>query len=153
MLGWAFVAVQAVLLVALVALPSRDDWPVPSWLRAVGTGMVVAGIVLVGVASLRLGSSLTPTPVPNQRGSLATTGLYRFVRHPIYSGVLTITVGLVVGSGSVATLVVGLITVAFFNVKAAWEEDRLAARYPGYAAYAGTTPRFVPKPRRRTAGT
>ena len=81
-------------------------------------------------------------------GSDVNTGAYRFVRHPIYTGVLTIVVGLVVPSGSAVTLAIGLATIAFFNVKARWEEDRLAETYPDYRDYARTTPRFVPRPSR-----
>jgi protein-S-isoprenylcysteine O-methyltransferase Ste14 len=36
------------------------------------------------------------------------------------------------------------VTLGFFNVKARWEEARLAESYPGYRAYAARTPRFVP---------
>ena len=62
--GWAFVTAQVALIVALVMLPGRDDWPTPTWLRAVGNGLLIAGFGVIGIASLRLGSSLTPTPVP-----------------------------------------------------------------------------------------
>lgn len=62
--GWVFVGVQIVLLGALIFLPGGDDWPTPVWLHRVGTAINVAGIALVVVAALGLGSSLTPTPVP-----------------------------------------------------------------------------------------
>lgn len=146
--GWAFVAVQAVLLITLVALPGADHWPVPGWLRAIGLVLLVGGVALVAVAALRLGPALTPSPVPNEQGSLATTGLYGHVRHPIYSGVLLAVAGVTIGSGNLATLVVALATVVFFNTKAAWEERRLAEHYPDYATYAERTPRFVPRPGR-----
>ncbi len=142
--GWAFVAGQVVLLVALVLLPARDDWPTPSWVWTLGQVLVVAGFVAMIVASLRLGSGLTPTPVPNDRGRLQTGGLYRYVRHPIYTGVLLIVVGLTVRSGSFVTLAVAVVTVVFFDRKARWEEGQLRGRYPGYDEYAARTPRFVP---------
>lgn len=147
--GWLIVAVQAFLLIALVALPGGSAWPTPGPLRVLANVAVGIGLVVVVVAGLGLGPSLTPTPVPRRTGRLVTNGFYRWVRHPIYSAVLLIVVGLVLGSGSVARLTVGAITVAFFNAKAAWEERRLAARYPGYGAYAAVTPRFVPRLRSR----
>ncbi len=142
--GWLFVAGQVVLLVALVLLPGRDDWPTPSWVWTLGQAAVIAGLVVLVVASLRLGTGLTPTPVPNARGHLVTGGLYRFVRHPIYTGVLLIVIGLTLRSGSYVTLAVAVVTVVFFDRKAAWEEARLQERYDGYAEYAARTPRFVP---------
>jgi protein-S-isoprenylcysteine O-methyltransferase Ste14 len=105
---------------------------------------VFVGLVVIVVASLGLGTGLTPTPVPSLRGHLETGGLYRFVRHPIYTGVLAIVAGLTVRSGSYVTLAVAVATVFFFNRKAAWEEARLRERYDGYAEYAARTPRFVP---------
>lgn len=146
--GWAFVAVQGILLVLLVVLPSADHWPTPTPVRRLGDVLFVGGLLLVAAASLRLGRSLTPTPVPNQSGGLTTTGLYRFARHPIYTGVLALVIGLTVRSGNVLCLVVGLVLIAFFNVKARWEEDRLALAYDDYKAYADRTPRFIPRPRR-----
>ena len=142
--GWAFVAGQVVLLVALVLLPGRDDWPTPPWVRTAGQVLVIAGFVLMIMASLRLGRGLTATPVPNARGRLITGGLYRYVRHPIYTGVLLIVAGLTLRSGSVVTLAVAVVTVVFFDRKARWEEAQLRERYPDYAEYASHTPRFVP---------
>ncbi len=146
--GWLYVVAQAILLVLLVALHSADHWPVPRWLGVTALVLIAAGLVLVVAAGLRLGPSLTPTPVPKEDGALITEGLYRFSRHPIYSGVLLAVAGVVIGSGNFVTLVVGLVTAAFFTIKARWEEQRLAERYPDYPAYAATTGRFGPRLRR-----
>ncbi len=143
-LGWTFVAIQVVLLVTLVVLPGRDDWPTPRWVWMTGQVLVIGGLGLVVAASLGLGTSLTATPVPRERGELVTGGLYRFVRHPIYTGVLTLVVGLTLRSGSVITLAVAVVTAVFFDRKARWEEAQLRQQYAGYDAYASHTPRFVP---------
>lgn len=149
--GWAFVAVQIVVLGALVVLPGRDDWPTPIWVEVIGLLAVVVGLLIVVVGGRGLGSALTPTPVPRADiGGPATSGAFAHVRHPIYSGVLLIVVGVVIRSGSLVTLVVGLATIGFFHVKARWEERRLTDAYPGYAEYAERTPRFVPSIRRRS---
>lgn len=144
--GWLFVALQAVLLITLIALPGADHWTVPGALRVVGLLLVVGGVAVVVVSALRLGPALTPTPVPTEAGTLATTGFYRFVRHPIYAGVLAAVAGVALRSGNLVTLAVAAATVLFFHVKAGWEEQRLVERYPDYPAYAARTPRFVPRP-------
>ena len=87
-IGWIWVGAQAVLLLALVALPTRDDWPFPFLLTVLAGLLFFGGLILAAVAALGLGSSLTPTPVPNQAGELQTKGLYRFMRHPIYTCLL-----------------------------------------------------------------
>ena len=143
--GRLFVVAQAVLLVSLVVLPGRADWPTPPWLKALGLVLSLLGLVVVGLASRGLGAALTPTPVPTQRGQLTTTGLYAFVRHPIYTGVLSVVVGITLRSGSVFTLATALFVVWFFHKKAQWEEARLRAKHSGYVGYAARTPRFLPR--------
>ncbi len=60
---------------------------------------------------------------------------------------LLFVVGVVAASGSIAKIVLGMVTIVFFNAKARWEERRLSSAYPGYSDYAARTPRFVPRPR------
>ncbi len=136
--------VQAVLLVTLLWLPQGNDWPTSSAVRVAGSILVLVGLGLVIVASMRLGRALTPNPAPNGRGALQVHGLYRFARHPIYSGVLLIVVGLVIPSANLWSLAVGIVTGVFFDYKARWEERRLALRFPDYEAYARRTGRFFP---------
>ena len=113
--------------------------------------LFVAGLAVVGIAAFGLGRALTPTPVPTKAGMLTTTGMYRWVRHPIYTGVLLVVAGLTLRSGNVLTLVIAAATVAFFDRNAAWEERQLRRRYRDYDGYAAITPRFIPgtRPRRR----
>ncbi|MDH3294689.1 MAG: DUF1295 domain-containing protein, partial [Acidimicrobiia bacterium] len=96
--GWLFVLAQAMLLIALIAVPRADDWPVPTWLNLTGVLLAGFGLLVMVAAALRLGPNLTPTPMPKAHGQLTTTGLYRYSRHPIYTGVLVLVVGIVVRS-------------------------------------------------------
>jgi protein-S-isoprenylcysteine O-methyltransferase Ste14 len=50
-------------------------------IRAVGTGLVAVGLVLMFIARLQLGDSFSITP---QARKLVTRGLYSVVRHPVY---------------------------------------------------------------------
>jgi len=149
-IGWLLVAAQTGLVVTLVLLPSGDAWPTPGWLEV--TGLVIAGLgaVWAVVAALRLGEGLTPTPVPRPGGRLRTDGPYAHVRHPIYTGVLLIVVGITVRSGSAPVLGLAVSILVFFHAKARFEEGLLAERFPEYRVYAERTPRFVPAPWRRS---
>ncbi|MEM9745635.1 MAG: isoprenylcysteine carboxylmethyltransferase family protein [Actinomycetota bacterium] len=144
-IGWAFVAVQIVLLVGLVVMPSADHYPTPGWLDVMVTIVFWLGVAVAILGGVALGRALTATPVPNHAATLRTRGPYRNVRHPIYTGVILIVIALAVGSGNVAGLALGAATIGFFHVKASWEEDRLAERFPEYERYAAMTPRFVPR--------
>ena len=83
--GWLWVAGQGVLLAALVFWPGGDAWGTPAAVLAVAGVLFFGGLGLVVISALGLGRALTPTPVPTQSGQLTTTGLYGFVRHPIYT--------------------------------------------------------------------
>jgi protein-S-isoprenylcysteine O-methyltransferase Ste14 len=145
LLGTAVVALQGAILLAFFLSPRRDDWPVPAGLKLTGSALTIAGAVVLLVAAANLGRSLTALPTPANRATLRTGGLYRFVRHPIYSGLLALVLGGVLTSGSAvrAALAAGLLLL--LRRKARWEEDMLRRRYPGYTDYARRTPRFVPR--------
>jgi protein-S-isoprenylcysteine O-methyltransferase Ste14 len=147
--AWALLGVQIGLLAAIFLLPQGHAWTASSGLRTSGRVLEIAGLVVIGIGLLNLGRSATPLPIPVQGGELRSTGLYRYVRHPIYTGVIALAVGSAIPTGSVAIAVATVALAAWLAIKARWEERRLGARYPGYAAYAARTPRFIPSPRRR----
>ena len=143
--GWALVGTQFGVLAALLVLPAGDLWS-----RSVITG-VIAG-VLIGLGAIialaagrGLGRALTPLPIPRADGQLVTTGVFRYVRHPIYSGLLLVGAGLTAwGASWVHFLAWGLLWLVL-NTKAHFEEKLLAERYPEYEQYCATAGRFVPR--------
>jgi protein-S-isoprenylcysteine O-methyltransferase Ste14 len=144
------VLAQFVLLGLIVGLPDRHDWTLP--VAATRTCVVAAGIglVLMVVAAAALGRGLTAAPLPNEHAELRTTGLYRHVRHPIYTGLLLSAIAYSVRSSSAWVAATCILLVVLINVKARWEERRLTQRFPDYAAYSEHTPRFIPSRMRRT---
>lgn len=147
--GWALVVAQVLLFVVLALLP----WRTPSWPGLVCCGvLVVAGLVLALSAARRLGGALTATPVPIEGAGLRTTGAYRFVRHPIYSALLLITLGLLVGFGTGWSWCWGLVIGLFFWIKSRWEDALLREEYgTQWDAWARTTGALIPRPHRRSA--
>ena len=142
--AWLLVAGQFVLLALIVLLGGGDDWSVPAWLDAAGSVAMAVGLVVMVVAAVGLGRGLTAAPLPNAHAQLRTGGLYRFVRHPIYSGLLLFVAAHTVVSGSAVQLALAVLLTTLIMVKTRWEERRLAERFPDYIAYASRTPRFVP---------
>ena len=138
------VAGQFALIAVIIVLPGRHDWPVPRALAVACAAGVVVGVAVMVLAATALGRGLTAAPLPNAHAQLRTGGLYRYVRHPIYSGLLLTMGSITLASGSLARLLALGLLVVLLAGKARWEEARLAERFEGYAAYAARTPRFAP---------
>lgn len=135
-------AVQAVLLVLLVLLPHR---PITGLALVAGLVLVAAGAAVLLVAFRVLGRALTPTPVPVAGAGLRTDGPYRWVRHPIYTGVLLAGAGFTVAVGSWWTVGAWLVLLVFFWGKWRWEDRLLRARYGAeWSSWAAGTGAILP---------
>ncbi len=143
LVAWAFIAVQGVLLLAVISLPGPDT-PASSALRGAGLVLEVVGMALILIGAAQLGISLNILPTPNKHGQLRTGGLYRLVRHPIYFGVMVFVTGSALRAPTVPRIIAVLGLGALFHFKAAWEEVQLSAKYPDYAEYAARTSAIIP---------
>ncbi|MGE0877725.1 MAG: isoprenylcysteine carboxylmethyltransferase family protein [Acidimicrobiia bacterium] len=146
--AYALVAGQFTLLAVLLLWHPSAQWTIPGSLRTVAAGAGIAGAVWLCGGLLSFGRSLSAVPLPVEHGTLKTGGLFRFSRHPIYTGLLAIAWSSSVRSGALAPLLVAALLTALLSVKARFEEAALATAYPGYGEYALRTPRFVPWPQR-----
>jgi protein-S-isoprenylcysteine O-methyltransferase Ste14 len=143
LLGWLAVAAQfAAIAAILVATGSSNGGP--SWMWWLGLVSLVSGALILLVAFLNLGRALTPNPVPNGAG-LRQDGMYRRIRHPIYTGVLLVMLGVVLRSPGWWAFLWWLVLLAILTGKALWEERMLRAAFPEYAGYQRRTGRFLPK--------
>ena len=147
--GKKLVFLQFALIIVLALFP--DNNTVDPRLSIVGTVMLAIGLAVLFAGFIGLGKSLTANPVPNQDGVLVTKGIYSIVRHPIYLGLLSITLGLVVSSGVWAQIIVWIALAILLVYKMRWEEVLLTAKYKGYAEYMTKVPAVIPglKPRNK----
>lgn len=145
--GKKLVFLQFALIIVVALFP--DNNKVDPRLSIVGTVMLAIGLAVLFAGFMGLGKSLTANPVPNQDGVLVTKGIYSIVRHPIYVGLLGITLGLVVSSGVWAQIIVWIALAILLVYKMRWEEVLLTAKYKGYAEYMTKVPAIIPglKPR------
>lgn len=131
-------------LLGLLLLPVGPALDLPWGVILLGRALTGSGVLLGLIAASGLGSSLTPTPVPRAGGTLKTGGLYRFVRHPIYSSLIIAAFGVVVSSGGLLQAVVFGALCVLLDAKAAFEERLLGRKFSDYAAYAEQRARFFP---------
>lgn len=140
-----WVAAQIVLLIAVVVVGGGPTFATPWWSTALGIAMIVAGFALAIAAGRALGVAFTPSPAPNGLGELCTAGPFRRVRHPTYLAVLIAYLGVVIVAGTWGRVALWLVMLAFFNLKARYEERLLRGAFRGYDTYASTTGRLLPR--------
>ena len=125
---------------ARIQLDSLGAWA----LLVTGLALLAAGGALF-LAGLRdLGRNLTPVPLPRDDATLVETGIYRWLRHPIYAGMFVAAIGWAALTARPWALVAALVLLAWLDLKARREEAWLVERYPGYEAYRARTSRFLP---------
>ena len=145
-------AIKAVKIAILLGIAAQtmlpDVLPILSEstpLRITGALIYSLGWIVAVLGRVQLGDNWsnieTATVLTEQR--VVCRGLYRFIRHPIYSGDLLLLIGLELACNS--WLVLGAVALApIVMSQAVREESLLRERLPGYPDYCRTTKRFVP---------
>lgn len=135
----------AIALIALFALVGTGGLEVHGILVPVLGAVIVAGGLGFAVwARLHIGRDWGMPMTIKEEPELVTTGPYRLVRHPIYTGMLTAVFGTALAVNLIA-LAVGVALGVFFVYSATVEERNLAAIFPrAYPAYRARTKMLVP---------
>ncbi len=109
----------------------------PIWLAVAGGLIAVAGLV-VSQSAVWENAFAAPT-IHDQSASgqrVIDTGIYGFVRHPLYAGNLLLFSGMALWLGSVAALVGVAVMLAATVARIRIEEAHLRASFPDYVDYA-----------------
>jgi len=142
--------VKLLILAAIIAqtvLP-MDILPVsadPLALRLTGVAVFSLGLLTAVAARIQLGSNWSDIEEGKiaDRHAVVSSGIYRYIRHPIYTGDILLLLGLELCLNS--WLVLGLaLLVPVVAVQAIKEEKKLVDALPDYADYIRRTKRFIP---------
>ncbi|HOX55481.1 MAG TPA: isoprenylcysteine carboxylmethyltransferase family protein [Candidatus Paceibacterota bacterium] len=143
--GGLWVLGQSVLLCVVIAagILCRGQWQsLPLTLCGACLLLIGAGCGLAGTISL--GRGLTPYPKPTAGTRLVQTGIYAFIRHPLYTAVFCGAMGWALVWGSGPALLAALALAPLFDAKARREERWLRQQFPDYTSYERRVRRFVP---------
>ena len=145
--GW-WVLAQAPVMLGAFAVPLV--WGAASInsanaIQFAGAALVALGILLGVAGLLALGSALTPFPRPLASAHLRQSGIYGWVRHPIYSGLIVASFGWSACWLSLPGLLSGAVVLLFFDRKSAFEESLLRSRFPEYRDYALRVRKLLPR--------
>ena len=118
--------------------------------HATPTAMAAAVLCLIGLAfavwaRVTLGRNWSGVVALKEGHELIERGPYRFVRHPIYTGILTMFFATALAVGHLAGFAATLLMFASFWIKLRDEEKLMLQQFPEqYAAYRQRTRRIVP---------
>jgi protein-S-isoprenylcysteine O-methyltransferase Ste14 len=142
--GWdKFVESGALIMlfVWLVVIPldaGRFHWSpaFPLWLKLVGGGMLIPAIFLIERATMDNTFLSTAVRIQEERKQkVITTGVYGFVRHPLYLGCVLMMFGAPLMTGSLCALVIAAIGLIGLVGRIIGEEKVLANELEGYTEY------------------
>lgn len=103
----------------------------------VSNSMMIAGFLLMG-AGWRI--------IHGSKGGLVTSGVYGYVRHPQYSGLFLVTLGLLIQWPTIITVLMWPVLTAAYYRLARREEEELEKEFGGaYAEYKEKVSMFIPK--------
>ena len=122
------------------------DWSLGGshWLRIISLIISIIGLLLVIIAILQLNKNLSPFPTPKTHSVLLQNGLYKVVRHPIYSGLILMSFGYGVYQDSVYKILIATFLFILFHFKTQYEEQQLQNKFPEYQSYKSKTKKFFP---------
>lgn len=138
---YLLVGIFALAILWLVIQPldaERFHWspPFPVWLKILGGLALLPAWYLIERTTMENTYLSTRVRIQSERQQqVITTGVYGFVRHPLYLGCMLMMVGAPLLMGSVYGLAISLIGSMVLAGRIVGEEKMLAEELEGYAAY------------------
>jgi protein-S-isoprenylcysteine O-methyltransferase Ste14 len=139
---FAVIYAPLILFLPLVAgLDFRFNWSaMPLWLSAVGFVGYIPAVILPYWAMLVNNYLTTTFRIQEERGhQVVSGGPYRYVRHPMYVGLILGVASMPLLLGSWWALLPGILIIAAAFWRTSREDSVLQAELPGYAEYAQRT--------------
>lgn len=123
------------------------DYLLPSWISWLGCGVFTVSIGLRGAAQTALGSAWSPTLETASQQLLVTTGVYRWIRHPLYTSlILWAAAQPLLLQNWIAGFSGALAVAAIWFVRVPAEERMMCERFgDAYIQYTKRTGKVIPR--------
>jgi len=100
-----------------------------------GILIIIISSIIMLFAIKDLGRNLSPFPRPINNSNLVTTGIYRFIRHPMYYSLIFISVGFFITKLSFYYLFLSISLGIIIKFKITLEEQYLNNKFKNYSLY------------------
>lgn len=113
--------------------------------KGILTIIFIIGAVIGLWAFYNMGSkNYSPFPQPKKGAKLAQSGIYKYIRHPMYSGIMLVGISLFLSNPTFLSFTILSILCYVLDMKASLEEDFLTKLHQEYQEYSAKTKKFVP---------
>ena len=116
-------------------LPQKQIIEANPFSYLVGFLIIIVAFVILIFAIKDLGRNLSPFPRPKNNSNLVTTGIYRFMRHPMYYSLIFISIGVFIIKLSIYYLFLTTGLALIIKFKIALEEKYLINKFKNYLLY------------------
>ena len=142
---YMYVGIQIILFAVYITPVTILTFVSGTVLNIIGIILFALGVLMGLLSVIQLNKNLSPFPTPINGGELIETGLYKYMRHPIYTSILSglLGYGLYLGSGYKILITICLLVLFYYKSK--YEEKKLSSVFSDYAEYVKKTGRFLPK--------
>ena len=141
---WLALTASWIGLVAIVGTKPMGIYEPPAAITWLGLAVIAAGCGIVMVAQHQMGASwrigIDDAPTP-----LVTHGLFRFVRHPIYMGVMLAESGLVLAAPSAFSVCAWLLLYLLVGIQSRLEDEHMELQHgDAFRQWAARVSRLLP---------
>ncbi|KAG2454763.1 hypothetical protein HYH02_000598 [Chlamydomonas schloesseri] len=105
---------------------------------------LTSGAIFIVTALFTLGRNLSPLLQPRKKHSLVVGGIYGYVRHPMYGGLMLVAAGFTILTRNETRLAILALLWYIMERVVVTEERALSERYPEYAEYKAKVKKFLP---------
>jgi len=118
----------------------------PAWTRWLGFGIGILCTFGIYWLFSSLGSGITPTSATRKQHKLVTNGVYRYIRHPLYTFGASMFVSFSMMADNWFIAALGILTFILMAIRTPKEEANLIEKFGDeYREYMKRTGRFFPK--------
>ena len=119
----------------LELLPNKQIIQINNIFYSLGILIIIIASIFILIAIKDLGRNLSPFPKPKANSKLVTSGIYRFMRHPMYYSLIVISFGIFLTKLSIYYLCLTISLALLIKLKIFVEERYLKNKFKNYLIY------------------